>query len=160
MEGVKKNFFEMACVVLLFGVLLFIGCQNQNQAMQNDTEMAKYAHLSELDKQKVATAKQLGMKLWTKEVENYIATINAKNLDYNAISVKDLEITSYDNRTSFSCPVRSDKICEMHKADDGNSFVVLPKEGEKLTFTFVYYKDDEGKVKVKQPEGDYSFVHF
>lgn len=159
-EGFKKNFFEILCVVLLFGVLLFIGCQNQNQTIQNDTEMAKYAQLKETDKQKVAIAKRLGFKLFEKEVDNYIATINAKNLDYQAVDFKDLEITSYDNGTSFSCPIRSDKICEVKKADDGNSFVVHTKDEGKTAFSFVYYKDDDGRLRVKPAADGLSFVYF
>lgn len=159
-EGIKKNFFEIVCIVLFFGVLLLVGCSTQKDAKQYDEEMAKYAQLKETDKQKVAIAKLFGFKLWEKEVDNYIATINAKNLDYQAVDFKDLEITSYDNGTAFSCPIKPNKVCEVKKADDGNSFVVHTKDEGRTAFSFVYYKDDDGRLKVKPAADGLSFVYF
>ena len=146
-EGLKKSFFEIVCIVSVFGMLLFVGV-SEEQSLQNNSDRVDKANLINTD-----------INEWVKKAsreertENYIATINAKNLDFDNIDLKYLGIISYNNGTVFSNPIMSDSFCKKLQSDDGNSFVLYTKD-DLTKPLFVYYKDSEGKLRVKVSGAD------
>lgn len=135
MNRVRKAIVVLGMMWVLVGITVLICHQGVVNNKADSAAGNKYWQESDAD--------------WREKVDEYVKTINNKNLYYNSTTVAQLDINA-PNRSekAYGCPITQERKCDMRKIDDNNLIIFIPSsnEGEER-WLFAYSKDDDGKLK-------------
>lgn len=106
---------------------------------------------------------------WVNLIHKYENIINKKKLDYNNVNISDLGLKN-NKENEVLCPLNTNRICKIKQLDKDSFTVYIPKKdstvilvgsvvttlgGTKEKDLFTYYKDNDGKLKVKAKTYDF-----